>query len=78
MDWLKEHPSEIPLPPRGFEAPKKRCLDVLGTLLARWLFQPFDMLRRLGFTAQQEAEVLSLSPDAALSDRQKGAGPGRL
>ncbi|CAK9049172.1 Pro-apoptotic serine protease NMA111 [Durusdinium trenchii] len=59
LDWLKEHPNEIPLPPRG-------------TLLARWLFQPFDMLRRLGFTAQQEEEVLSLSPDASLNDRQKG------
>ena len=59
LDWLKSHPNEIPLPPRG-------------TLLVRWLFQPFDMLRRLGFTAEQEADVLSLSPDAPVADRQKG------
>lgn len=59
LEWLKSHPNEIPLPPRG-------------SLLARWLFQPFDMLRRLGFTAEQEAEVLALSPDASVNDRQKG------
>mmetsp|Transcript_77663 Transcript_77663/g.186317 ORF Transcript_77663/g.186317 Transcript_77663/m.186317 type:complete len:1086 (-) Transcript_77663:243-3500(-) len=59
LEWLREHPNEIPLPPRG-------------SLLARWLFQPFDMLRRLGFTPQQEADVLSIAPDASMSDRQKG------
>ncbi|CAE7751811.1 NMA111, partial [Symbiodinium microadriaticum] len=59
LEWLKGNPNQIPLPPRG-------------TLLARWLFQPFDMLRRLGFTPEQEADVLKLSEDAAMDDRQKG------
>ncbi|CAE7322539.1 NMA111 [Symbiodinium natans] len=63
LDWLKGNPNQIPLPPRG-------------TLLARWLFQPFDMLRRLGFTPEQEADVLKLSEDAAMNDRQKGYGFG--
>eukprot|EP00438_Fugacium_kawagutii_P026621 Skav209608 [mRNA] locus=scaffold1634:304061:308800:- [translate_table: standard] len=43
LEWLKSHPNEIPLPPRGF-------------------------------TAEQEAEVLALSPDASVNDRQKGPG----
>eukprot|EP00927_Polykrikos_kofoidii_P072471 TRINITY_DN68587_c0_g1_i1.p1 TRINITY_DN68587_c0_g1~~TRINITY_DN68587_c0_g1_i1.p1 ORF type:complete len:1221 (+),score=175.31 TRINITY_DN68587_c0_g1_i1:79-3663(+) len=48
LNWLRDHPSEPPLPPRG-------------TLLTRFLFQPFDMLRRLGFTEKQEQQSLEVS-----------------
>mmetsp|Transcript_11262 Transcript_11262/g.26579 ORF Transcript_11262/g.26579 Transcript_11262/m.26579 type:complete len:1017 (+) Transcript_11262:1-3051(+) len=66
LGWLQSHPSEAPLPPRG-------------TILTKFLFQPFDMLRRLGFTQEQEQQALAVgskaSADGAGTD--PGASAGR-
>lgn len=56
LDWLRHNRAARPLPPRG-------------TLLTKWLFHPFDMLRRLGFTEEQELQILGRSANA------KGSSP---
>ncbi|CAE8709373.1 unnamed protein product [Polarella glacialis] len=63
LNWLQSHRSDVPLPPRG-------------TFLTKFLFQPFDMLRRLGFTEAQEKGVLgnSLEEGAAPAGTQSSGG----
>jgi len=58
LDWLLSHRTEAPMPPRG-------------TILTKFLFQPFDMLRRLGFTQEQEQQALAVGSRAATN----GEGP---
>eukprot|EP00928_Gymnodinium_smaydae_P077905 TRINITY_DN6143_c0_g3_i1.p1 TRINITY_DN6143_c0_g3~~TRINITY_DN6143_c0_g3_i1.p1 ORF type:complete len:451 (-),score=97.83 TRINITY_DN6143_c0_g3_i1:143-1495(-) len=52
LDWLLAHPDLPPRPPRG-------------TILARLLFQPFDMLRRIGFAESQETWALEVGGGAS-------------
>eukprot|EP00929_Paragymnodinium_shiwhaense_P101545 TRINITY_DN64701_c0_g1_i1.p1 TRINITY_DN64701_c0_g1~~TRINITY_DN64701_c0_g1_i1.p1 ORF type:complete len:1087 (+),score=246.26 TRINITY_DN64701_c0_g1_i1:172-3432(+) len=57
LNWLRKNPSSSPLPPRG-------------TILTRFLFQPFDMLRRLGFTKEQEDSCLEASKRVDSKDKE--------
>lgn len=60
LEWLKAHRGVPPLPPRG-------------TLLTKFLFHPFDMLRRLGFTEAQEKQVLAEGTSRAQAVAQQAA-----
>mmetsp|Transcript_22583 Transcript_22583/g.52603 ORF Transcript_22583/g.52603 Transcript_22583/m.52603 type:complete len:1114 (+) Transcript_22583:59-3400(+) len=57
LQWLQSHREQAPLPPRG-------------TIFTKFLFRPFDFLRRLGFTEVQEKEALSSEKSQSLP--QKG------
>jgi len=68
LKWLSEHRSEAPRPPRG-------------TLMTKFLFQPFDMLRRLGFTEDQERNALETyrsSSSSAADAAEAGASTPAL
>mmetsp|Transcript_92212 Transcript_92212/g.192818 ORF Transcript_92212/g.192818 Transcript_92212/m.192818 type:complete len:1083 (+) Transcript_92212:50-3298(+) len=62
LGWLQANPDKAPTPPRG-------------TLLTKFLFQPFDMLLKLGFTQEQERELLASSVHDGSVKAKPGLAP---